>query len=214
MWKSDTNANVLPSKSPWSSQLKLILNFPPQCLVGAGGAGAASRFPNSQVVTLPATTASHRSSSECAVELAWESGDCPGTIHHQLPTEGPASRGSVWALLSWGPLLAPRAQGRRPRFESDLERSRPVCGQVQSESCSHRLPGRAPPTWGSVASEEPVSSMVSGVQDAWTPLVDSGWQCPWWWLPLSGTQESGAPIGTGPIRPPLSRLLLCSQASF
>jgi hypothetical protein len=68
--KSDTNANVLPSKSPWSSQLKSALNFPPRCLLGAGGWGAqaASHFPRSQVVILPCSAASCRLSSECTVE--------------------------------------------------------------------------------------------------------------------------------------------------
>lgn len=41
--KSYTNANVLPSKSPWSSQLKSVLNFPPLCLLGVGG--GESRLP-------------------------------------------------------------------------------------------------------------------------------------------------------------------------
>lgn len=40
VWKSDTNANVLPSKSPRSPQLKLILNFPPQ-----RGRGDPERLP-------------------------------------------------------------------------------------------------------------------------------------------------------------------------
>lgn len=68
--KSDTNANVLPFKSPWSSQLKSVLNFPPRCLlgVGVGGAQAASRFPRSQVIILPCSADSCRLSSECTAE--------------------------------------------------------------------------------------------------------------------------------------------------
>lgn len=49
--KSDTNANVLPSKSPWSSQLKSALNFPPRCLLGVGGWGSPGCFSLSKVTS-------------------------------------------------------------------------------------------------------------------------------------------------------------------
>lgn len=42
VWKFDTNADVLPPKSPGSLQLKLILNFPPWGLRGAGEPGRSS----------------------------------------------------------------------------------------------------------------------------------------------------------------------------
>lgn len=147
MWKSDTNANVLPSKSPWSSQLKLILNFPPQCLAGAGGARAASRFPNSQVVTLPATAAGHRPSSERAAELAWESRGCPGTVHLHAPRTRTGLRGLGLGFASLGSSPSSESLRSAPQVRvTDLQPSRLAFGQGQPECRSHRLLGGALPT--------------------------------------------------------------------
>ena len=68
VWKSDTIANVLPSKSPGSLQLKCILNFPPH-MSRAGGPQATSHFPNSQVIILSPGATGHGLSSGRTAEM-------------------------------------------------------------------------------------------------------------------------------------------------
>lgn len=99
MRKSDTNANVLPPKSPWCSQWKLILNFPPPVPRGRGSP-AASPFPDSQVVTLPAAAAGHRLSSErgCAGRRAPDS----GTGHLHAPRGRARPPAAVWGFAVLG----------------------------------------------------------------------------------------------------------------
>lgn len=189
MRKSDTNANVLPPKSPWCSQWKLILNFPPPVPRGRGSP-AASPFPDSQVVTLPAAAAGHRLSSErgCAGRRAPDS----GTGHLHAPRgQGPAS-GSCLGLCRPGVLLTPAG------WRVD---------QGQKESCSRPRSWAAPcPHRGTVASRALCQGV--GCLDAWTPRWAQGRGhavCSDW---VSGTRGPEAPTDTA--RPASSLGFLCA----
>lgn len=142
VWKSDTNANVLPSKSPWSSQLKFILNFPPQA--GGTRAGAPSRFPHSQAVILSprCSRVPHRTAETCEnlenVLGPSTPSVSPGSALHSGAAETQADFPRQFCLGFCSPLAIRAQSSSHPRCDSPTTVNLTDCpverGRIESSS--------------------------------------------------------------------------------
>lgn len=107
VWKSDTKANVLPSKSPRSSQVKCILNVPPQPSLWGG---EASHFVLSKLTSRNSLWGSRSLAEMC--EKPQNIPDAPAPCRPLgEPNLRPFQSGSLWGLLFQGSLLAARIRG-------------------------------------------------------------------------------------------------------